>query len=354
MDGLASLPQEGPSPFEEHILSLLTTLEQNPSLAFQTPASTPKTQTQEAIERAVLALAQRASEASNPSPVLSSSSRLTVNHNALALRSQCTPPPPDNQAMVCPQCSSPIYHQTTAPTSPFASLELSSPRQTPWSNGSAGETGMSAEKELELLKAQVQDIARVCKVSYPMLPAAADAQAVATGDLTQKIIVPVKGQAMTELKDIINSMVDRLKTFATEVERVSLEVGTQGKLGGQAVVEGVEGTWRELTNVVNRLAANLTNQVRSIAKVTKAVARGDLSETITVVASGEIAELATTVNGMVRQRRLGRQLTRRCIVYGCWQTKSVEYHLKSVLKENLVVRHTFQTWKAYGKISQLM
>jgi osomolarity two-component system sensor histidine kinase NIK1 len=150
---------------------------------------------------------------------------------------------------------------------------------------------MSAEKELELLKAQVQDIARVCK-------------AVATGDLSQKIIVPVKGQAMTELKDIINSMVDRLKTFATEVERVSLEVGTQGKLGGQAVVEGVEGTWRELTNVVNRLAANLTNQVRSIAKVTKAVARGDLSETITVVASGEIAELATTVNGMVYSLRL--------------------------------------------------
>ena len=74
---------------------------------------------------------------------------------------------------------------------------------------------------------------------------------------------------MTELKDIINSMVDRLKTFAVEVERVSLEVGTQGKLGGQAVVEGVEGTWRELTAVVNKLAANLTNQVRSIAKVTK-------------------------------------------------------------------------------------
>lgn len=74
---------------------------------------------------------------------------------------------------------------------------------------------------------------------------------------------------MTELKDIINSMVDRLKTFAVEVERVSLEVGTQGKLGGQAVVEGVEGTWKELTNVVNKLAANLTNQVRSIAKVTK-------------------------------------------------------------------------------------
>lgn len=74
---------------------------------------------------------------------------------------------------------------------------------------------------------------------------------------------------MTELKDIINSMVDRLKTFAVEVERVSLEVGTEGKLGGQAVVEGVEGTWRELTAVVNKLAANLTSQVRSIAKVTK-------------------------------------------------------------------------------------
>lgn len=94
-------------------------------------------------------------------------------------------------------------------------------------------------------------------------------QAVATGDLTQKITVPVEGQAMTELRDVINSMVDRLTTFAVEVERVSLEVGTQGKLGGQAVVEGVEGTWRGLTAVVNTLAANLTTQVRSIAKVTK-------------------------------------------------------------------------------------
>jgi osomolarity two-component system sensor histidine kinase NIK1 len=131
---------------------------------------------------------------------------------------------------------------------------------------------MTAEKELELLKAQVQDIARVCKVSDGSngeMNILISWQAVATGDLTQKIIVPVEGQAMTELKDIINSMVDRLKTFAVEVERVSLEVGTQGKLGGQAVVEGVEGTWRELTAVVNKLAANLTNQVRSIAKVTK-------------------------------------------------------------------------------------
>lgn len=129
---------------------------------------------------------------------------------------------------------------------------------------------------------------------------------------------------MTELKDIINSMVDRLNTFATEVERVSLEVGTEGKLGGQAVVEGVEGTWRELTNVVNRLAANLTSQVRSIAKVTKAVARGDLSETITVDAKGEVAELATTVNGMVsgrvRQRRL--TLPGHVTTIACWRSQS--------------------------------
>lgn len=86
---------------------------------------------------------------------------------------------------------------------------------------------------------------------------------------------------MTELKDIINSMVDRLKTFAVEVERVSLEVGTEGKLGGQAVVEGVEGTWRELTAVVNKLAANLTSQVRSIAKVTKVSWRTQLELELT-------------------------------------------------------------------------
>ncbi|BEI90238.1 uncharacterized protein CcaverHIS019_0303080 [Cutaneotrichosporon cavernicola] len=281
MDGVASLhPPEGPSPFEAHILNLLSTLDQNPSLPFQTSPAT-KTPSQLAIERGILALAERASHNASSLPP-------TVPHGAT--NSHLTTPPPHNTTLAaCPSCSAPIYQSTVPPTSPFASLELTSPRQS-WSNGVA-DTGMSAEKELELLKAQVQDIARVCK-------------AVATGDLSQKIIVPVKGQAMTELKDIINSMVDRLKTFATEVERVSLEVGTQGKLGGQAVVEGVEGTWRELTNVVNRLAANLTNQVRSIAKVTKAVARGDLSETITVVASGEIAELATTVNGMVYSLRL--------------------------------------------------
>ena len=160
------------------------------------------------------------------------------------------------------------------------------------------ESGMSAEEELILLKAQVQDIARVCK-------------AVALGDLTQHIMVPVQGPVMVELKEIINQMVDRLSNFASEVTRVSLEVGTQGKLGGQAGVEGVEGTWKELKDVVNRLAENLTNQVRGVALVTKAVARGDLSKKIDVQADGEILELKVTINVMVDQlRHFANEVTR--------------------------------------------
>ncbi|CED82845.1 protein-histidine kinase [Phaffia rhodozyma] len=157
-------------------------------------------------------------------------------------------------------------------------------------NSGAYESGLGPVEELRLLRAQVQDIARVCK-------------AVAAGDLTQKIVVPVEGVVMIELKDIINSMVDNLFMFSSEVERVSVEVGTEGKLGGQAVVEGVQGTWRNLTSVVNMLAANLTSQVRAIAKVTKAVAVGDLSQTIDVDARGEILELKLTVNNMVLQLR---------------------------------------------------
>lgn len=171
MDGSASLQQmEGPSPFEEHILSLLTTLEQNPSLAFQTipSPSASKTPIQEAIERGVLALAQRAGPPNNALISPSSSARLVpVNSNNIVITPVRTPPPLDTHSAVCPSCSAPIYQPTATPTSPFASLDLSSPRQTSWSNGSAVDTGMSAEKELELLKAQVQDIARVCKVSPP-------------------------------------------------------------------------------------------------------------------------------------------------------------------------------------------
>jgi HAMP domain-containing protein/CheY-like chemotaxis protein/signal transduction histidine kinase len=124
--------------------------------------------------------------------------------------------------------------------------------------------------------------------------------AVANGDLSQKITVDVKGEIL-ELKDTINTMVDQLNSFAGEVTRVAKEVGSEGKLGGQADVQGVSGTWKDLTDNVNSLASNLTNQVRNIALVTTAVANGDLSKKITVDASGEILELKETINTMVDQ-----------------------------------------------------
>src|SRR5439155_603191 len=124
--------------------------------------------------------------------------------------------------------------------------------------------------------------------------------AVAHGDLSRKITVDVKGEIL-ELKNTINTMVDQLNAFAAEVTRVAREVGTDGKLGGQAVVPGVAGTWKDLTDNVNLLAANLTTQVRNIAEVTTAVARGDLSRKITVDVSGEILELKNTINTMVDQ-----------------------------------------------------
>ena len=124
--------------------------------------------------------------------------------------------------------------------------------------------------------------------------------AVARGDLSRKITVDVKGEIL-ELKNTINTMVDQLNGFAGEVTRVAREVGTEGRLGGQAVVQGVGGTWKDLTDNVNLLAANLTTQVRNIAEVTTAVARGDLSRKITVDAKGEILELKNTINTMVDQ-----------------------------------------------------
>jgi CheY-like chemotaxis protein/signal transduction histidine kinase/HAMP domain-containing protein len=124
--------------------------------------------------------------------------------------------------------------------------------------------------------------------------------AVANGDLSKKITVDVKGEIL-ELKNTINTMVDQLNSFASEVTRVAREVGTEGKLGGQAEVKGVAGTWKDLTDNVNFMASNLTNQVRNIAEVTTAVARGDLSKKIGVDVRGEILELKNTINTMVDQ-----------------------------------------------------
>ena len=137
------------------------------------------------------------------------------------------------------------------------------------------------------LTAQVRNIATVTT-------------AVANGDLSKKITVDVKGEIL-ELKDTINTMVDQLRSFASEVTRVAREVGTEGKLGGQAEVKGVAGTWKDLTDSVNSMAGNLTAQVRNIAAVTTAVANGDLSKKITVDVKGEILELKNTINTMVDQ-----------------------------------------------------
>jgi HAMP domain-containing protein/CheY-like chemotaxis protein/signal transduction histidine kinase len=137
------------------------------------------------------------------------------------------------------------------------------------------------------LTAQVRNIAQVTT-------------AVANGDLSKKITVDVKGEIL-ELKDTINTMVDQLNSFASEVSRVAREVGTEGKLGGQAYVKGVAGTWKDLTDNVNYMAGNLTAQVRNIADVTTAVARGELNKKITVDVRGEILELKNTVNTMVDQ-----------------------------------------------------
>ena len=137
------------------------------------------------------------------------------------------------------------------------------------------------------LTSQVRNIAEV-------------ATAVASGDLSRKITVDVRGEIL-QLKEAINTMVDQLRSFASEVTRVAREVGTDGKLGGQAVVLGVAGTWKDLTDSVNAMAGNLTAQVRNIAEVTTAVARGDLSRKITVDVKGEILELKNTINTMVDQ-----------------------------------------------------
>src|SRR5205823_609694 len=137
------------------------------------------------------------------------------------------------------------------------------------------------------LTAQVRNIAEV-------------ATAIAGGDLSKKITVNVSGEIL-QLKETINTMVDQLNAFASEVTRVAREVGTEGRLGGQADGRGVAGTWKDLTDSVNSMASNLTGQVRNIAEVATAVAKGDLSKKITVNVSGEILLLKDTLNTMVDQ-----------------------------------------------------
>ncbi|KAF9302451.1 hypothetical protein BGZ91_009333, partial [Linnemannia elongata] len=172
------------------------------------------------------------------------------------------------------------------------------------------------------LTSQVRDIAGVSK-------------AVARGDLTQKISVNAKGEIL-DLKNTINIMVDQLSTFSAEVTRVAREVGTEGKLGGQAEVEDVSGTWKELTDNVNTMASNLTTQVRSIAEVTTAVACGDLSKKIDVQAQGEISELKKTVNSMVEQlRTFAAEVTR----------VSLEVGTEGKLGGQAVVKDVSGTWK---------
>jgi HAMP domain-containing protein/signal transduction histidine kinase/CheY-like chemotaxis protein len=147
------------------------------------------------------------------------------------------------------------------------------------------------------LTSQVRNIAQI-------------ATAIANGDLSQKITVEAKGEIL-ELKNTINALVDRLQTFAAEVTRVATEVGTEGKLGGQADVRGVSGTWKDLTDSVNMLAGNLTDQVRNITLVTTAIANGDLSKKITVEVRGEILELKNTVNALVdRLQTFAAEVTR--------------------------------------------
>ena len=172
------------------------------------------------------------------------------------------------------------------------------------------------------LTAQVRNIAQVTT-------------AVARGDLSRKITVDVKGEIL-ELKDTINTMVDQLNSFASEVTRVAREVGSEGKLGGQATVPGVAGTWKNLTDNVNSMASNLTSQVRNIAEVSAAIANGDLSRKITVDVKGEILELKNTINTMVDQ-------------LNAFASEVTAWRAKSAPKASSAARPTSAAWPARGR-----
>ena len=162
------------------------------------------------------------------------------------------------------------------------------------------------------------------------------ATAVARGDLSRKITVNVRGEIL-QLKETLNTMVDQLNRFAGEVTRVAREVGTDGKLGGQAQVPGVAGTWKDLTDTVNVMAANLTEQVRGIVKVVTAVATGDLKQKLTVNAKGEMAALAETINNM----------TDTLATFSAQVSVS---RARSASKDVSAVKPTFPVLRAHGKI----
>src|SRR5207253_1168438 len=184
------------------------------------------------------------------------------------------------------------------------------------------------------------------------------ATAIAMGDLTQKITVDVRGEIL-QIKNVINIMVDQLSSFATEVTRWGREVGTEGKLGGQAEVEGVAGTWKDLTDSVNSMAGNLTGQVRNIAEVTKAVAAGDLSKKITVDVKGEILELKNTVNTMVDQlssfaaevTRVAREVGTEGILGGQADVQGVSGTWKDLTEHvNLMARNLTSQVRGIAKV----
>src|SRR3989441_1085797 len=161
-------------------------------------------------------------------------------------------------------------------------------------HASIGDAGGAWAATLDAINDLIEDVVR------PNTEMARVISAVANGDLSRKITVEGQGEIL-QLKNTINTMVDQLNAFASEVTRVAREVGTEGKLGGQADVKGVGGTWKDLTDNVNLMAGQLTNQIRNIADVTTAVANGDLSKKITVDVQGEILELKNTINTMIDQ-----------------------------------------------------
>ncbi|KAG8940973.1 hypothetical protein FRC04_004864, partial [Tulasnella sp. 424] len=294
-----------PSPFLDHLLTLVASYDSGTPLPPAYPHASSK---EAAVEQAIAELAKRLKRPVDSTAAVRSSYSAISNGSTSMDWNPHGPPTPDSTPGASNGNGSHPSQSVKNPSSYFCPTCGRAPSgdslETTADHHADGPVVISATDELQLLKAQVQDVARVCK-------------AVANGDLTQKITVPVQGSVMVQLKEVINTMVERLAEFASEVTRVSDEVGTQGKLGGQVSEVALGGTWQELCRTVNKLAANLTDQVRAIAQVTKAVALGDLSKMIEVDAQGEILELKTTVNGMViRLRKLAEEVSRVSLEVG--------------------------------------